>query len=66
MEYVEVAFQFAEEGKYYYLLYLIQKDFYDMKRLNNNYDSNILLVNAQDNGVIEDEIDTIIQYIPVP
>lgn len=65
-EYLEAALQLGEEGKYYYLLSLIQKDFFERKRLNGRYDSRTLLAKAKESGVLEEEIATILRYVPVP
>lgn len=55
VEYLDTALEYEEMGKYYYLLYLIQKDFYEKKRLRNNRDSDELLELATENEV--DDLD---------
>lgn len=43
VQYLDSALQYEESGKYYYLLYLIQADFYERKRLHNNRNSDELM-----------------------
>lgn len=42
VQYLETALEYEEAGRYYYLLYLIQIDFYDKKHLRNGKNSNEL------------------------
>ena len=56
VEYLETALTYTTSGKYYYLLYLIQKDFYDKKRLRNGKTAQDLLEKATINKVNEKEI----------
>lgn len=55
-QYLKVALTYGDNGKYYYLLYLIQKDFYEKKRLRNGEDSEDLLARAMENEVDDQEI----------
>lgn len=43
VQYLDTALEYEEAGKYYYLLSLIQKDFYEKKRLRNNRNSEELM-----------------------
>lgn len=65
MEYLDVALSMSEEGKYYYLQYVIQKDFYDRKRLKSRYLSSELLNQAKYLGIADEDIELINKYIPV-
>lgn len=56
VEYLETALTYSTSGKYYYLLYLIQNDFYDQKRLKNGKNSQELLTEAVNNEVDDEEI----------
>lgn len=60
--YLEAALQMEETGKYYYLLYVIQKDFYDMKKLRNQYQSTALLEQAKMHHVSQEEVSSIKTY----
>lgn len=55
VQYLETALEYEEAGRYYYLLYLIQVDFYEKKRLRNNRDSDELMELATKNEV--DDLD---------
>lgn len=66
IEYVEAALSLSEEGRYYYLMYVIQKDFFDKKRLKNNYNSDELLINSQEKNITQDEIDSLFELISIP
>lgn len=55
-EYLEVALTYTTSGKYYYLLYLIQKDFYEKKRLRNGKTAQEFLGAATANKVNNEEI----------
>lgn len=63
---IEAAITISPKGKYYFLLSVIQNDFYDRKKLNNQYNYNELLDLARENSIAEDEIEEIYQYVPVP
>lgn len=63
---IEAAISINPKGKFYYLLSIIQSDFYDRKKLNNTYSYGELLDMAHKNSVAEDEIEEIYQYVPVP
>ena len=54
--YLESALEISTAGKYYYLLYLIQKDFYDKKRLRNGKNSADLESEAFINEVDDEDI----------
>lgn len=53
---LESALTFSSEGKYYYLLALIQKDFYEKKRLHNGKNSESLMEAARLNEVDDADI----------
>ena len=57
VEYMETALTYETCGKYYYLLYLIQTDFYDKKRIRNGKNAEELMSNAIANEL--DDQDTI-------
>lgn len=56
VEMLEAAISIQAEGRAYYFLYLIQKDFFDKKHLRNQYSSLELKNNAMDNAVTDEEI----------
>lgn len=56
VQYVESALTYSTSGKYYYLLYLIQTDFYDKKHLRSGRNTEELLSNATINEVDDQEI----------
>ena len=56
VQHLESALTYSAAGKYYYLLYLIQKDFYDKKRLRNGKNSADLEAEAIINEVDDADI----------
>lgn len=56
VQYLKSALTYGTNGKYYYLLYLIQKDFYEKKRLRSGNNSEDLLNLATENEVDDQEI----------
>ena len=56
VQYLESALEISPEGKYYYLLYLIQKDFYDKKNWRNGKNSADLESEAVINEVDDADI----------
>lgn len=56
VQYLESALTYGTAGKYYYLLYLIQTDFYDKKRLRSGKNAHELLENTTANEVDDQEI----------
>lgn len=56
VQHLESALTYSTAGKYYYLLYLIQKDFYDKKRLRNGKNSADLEAEAFINEVDDADI----------
>lgn len=56
VQHLESALTYSYEGKYYYLLYLIQKDFYEKKRLRNGKNSEDLKADAVINEVDDADI----------
>lgn len=59
---LESALTYSDEGKYYYLLYLIQKDFYDKKRLRSGKNAEDLESDAIINEVDDADIAECIEY----
>lgn len=59
---LDVAASVAPMGKYYYLLYLIQCDFYDKKRLKNGRTAGELLEQAQMYELDDEDIDEVKQF----
>lgn len=55
-QYVEAALTYGTNGKYFYLLYLIQIDFYDKKHLRNGKNAAELLADATANELADEEI----------
>lgn len=55
-EYLGIANMLGNEGKYYYLLGLIQEDFYEKKRLQSGESSAALYQQAQQQGVLAEEM----------
>ena len=56
VEMLEAAISIQAEGRVYYFLYLIQKDFFDKKHLRTPYSSLELKNNAMENAVTDEEI----------
>lgn len=56
VELLEAAISIQAEGRAYYFLYLIQKDFFDKKHLRNKYNLLKLKNNAMENAVTDEEI----------
>ena len=56
VEYLDSALTYETCGKYYYLLYLIQVDFYDKKRLRNRSNADELMANASANELDDQDV----------
>lgn len=65
-ELVGAAISISPEGKYYFLLSIIQSDYYDKKKLNSKYTYQELLHIANKFVIANDEIEEIHQYVPAP
>lgn len=66
VQHLESALTYSDEGKYYYLLYLIQKDFYDQKRLRNGKNAEDLKADAVINEVDDADIAECKEYCGLP
>lgn len=54
---LETAIAISPEGRFYYFLYLLQKDFFEKKHLRNTYNAKDLAIAAEANGITAEEID---------
>lgn len=63
---IRAAISLQQEGRYYYLLAMVQKDFYDKKRINNQYTYQELIKLANQYLVTESDIEELFEYIPIP
>lgn len=62
VQHLESALNYSVEGKYYYLLYLIQKDFYEKKHLRNGKNAEDLKADAIINEVDDEDVDECLEY----
>lgn len=62
---LDAAIEIAPLGKYYYLLYLIQFDFYNKKKLNNHRNAEELKQQAYTCEIDDDEILEINQFVGI-
>lgn len=56
VQYLDTALTYGTNGKYYYLLYLIQVDFYNKKHLRNGRDANELMASASANELDDQDV----------
>lgn len=66
VQYVESALTYETSGKYYYLLYLIQVDFYDKKHLRNGKNAAELLADATANELDDEDTIECKEYCNLP
>lgn len=65
VELLEAAISIQAEGRAYYFLYLIQKDFFEKKHLRNQYSSLELKNDAMENAVTDKEINELEKYLSI-
>lgn len=66
-EYIQAALSLCpESGKCYYLLALVQQDYYDKKFLRSKYTYKELIDSATAGSITQEEIDELLEYVPVP